>query len=123
MSIEQIVKLKMEVGRLSKENDSLREKVAAADRRDAIEKELLGINANRQSPMHLRTIDAQDFVEKRAMLEKSSVGIEIIKTAAQLAGNENFSLGDEDSVETSQRFASTGSKANDDFANAFFGNQ
>lgn len=121
MSAALIAKMAAENSVLKKENDELKTKLAAFEKRAASEELLLDANKNPRTPLDLRAVDVDDFIAKRAALE-ALPDLQAAAMAMKIASTGSFSVGDSDKSQTTSN-VSTGHKASDEFTNHFLGHE
>jgi hypothetical protein len=88
-----------------RELDECKARLSAFEKRAAAEKVLL------EAPDHLRPASIQDFLAKRAQVERHDLGT--VKLAMQMAGSANFEIGEPESF--TPRFLEGESKADAEF--------
>ena len=89
----------------------LESRLAEFEKRAEAEAFLIETMSNTRAPLSLRPSSIADFLEKRAMVEKSN--LEAAKLAVQMsAGGTGFQIGD---PEDSRPLSSSGSRADDEF--------
>jgi hypothetical protein len=121
MTVAQMAKLAAENKVKDREIADLKTKLAAHDKRAEAEKVLVDVMNDPRASLDLRPVDVEDFLAKRAEIEKLP-DTKMALAAVKIAQRRSFDLGSPEPGDAStsggQR-VSTGSKADDEFANSF----
>lgn len=114
-----LVKTAAENTRLRERIAVLEGQVALAEKRAAVETELVAVARDPRAPLEMKPIDIDDFLAKRAQLE-ALPDLNAVKVAVKIASSGSYSVGDTaDGVNSESFQSSKASKADRDFENSF----
>jgi hypothetical protein len=94
-----------------REVTELRVKLAAAEKRAAAESFLIELMNDPAAPVHFRPSGVDDFLAKRAQVEK--IDLNQARLATKIASRGSFEIGEPE--DEKPRFSASGSKADDEF--------
>ena len=89
----------------------LKAKLAQMEKRAAAESFLVELMSDPAAPVHFRPSGVDDFLAKRAQVEK--VDLEQVRLATKIASRGSFEVGEPE--DERPRFSPSGSKADDEF--------
>lgn len=94
-----------------RELTDLKAKLAQAEKRAAAESFLVELMSDPAAPVHFRPSGVDDFLAKRAQVEK--LDLDQARLATKIAGRGSFEVGEPE--DERPRFSVSGSKADDEF--------
>ena len=94
-----------------RELTDLKVKLAQAEKRAAAESFLIELMSDPAAPVHFRPSGVDDFLAKRAQVEK--LDLDQARLATKIAGRGSFEVGEPE--DERPRFSVSGSKADDEF--------